>query len=102
MNYIWKLKNKETGNFYPEFSYPTRAAARKAAKGRRFGGKYTPTKFFLTMGRSTMAAAPTQKWKTETVKIQATRYVPAGNKIYLKASRTLGKPLHKATPVHKA
>lgn len=38
----WVLKNKETGKFYPNFTYPTRSAARKAAKGQRFKGQYTP------------------------------------------------------------
>lgn len=41
-NKVWALRNKETGTLYPEFTYKSREAARKAAKGRRFKGQYTP------------------------------------------------------------
>jgi hypothetical protein len=44
----WVLKNKETGKVFPTFSYPSRSAARKAAKGQRFKGQYMPVKLTVT------------------------------------------------------
>jgi len=38
----WALRNKVTGQIYPNFTYKTRASARKAAKAARFGGMFTP------------------------------------------------------------
>lgn len=43
-SHIWALRHKTTGAIFPTFTYKNREAARKAAKGRRFGGKYTPVK----------------------------------------------------------
>ena len=40
----WVLKNRETGKVYSNWTYPSRQAARKAAKGRRFKGLYVPVK----------------------------------------------------------
>src|ERR1700676_3087618 len=40
----WVLKNKETGKVYSNWTYPSRNAARKAAKGKRFKGMYTATR----------------------------------------------------------
>ncbi len=41
---LWGLRNKFTGEMYPNFTYKTRQAARKASKSPRFGGKYTAVK----------------------------------------------------------
>lgn len=40
----WVLTNKETGKVYSNWTYPSRNAARKAAKGKRFKGMYTATR----------------------------------------------------------
>ena len=88
--YIWKLKNKETGNYFPTFTYKTRSAARKAAKGRRFKGQYTPVK--VTPVQATINEI--ERNTTSTMKQNV-------NKTMKLTKRSLGTPVHKAKPVHK-
>lgn len=59
----WVLKNKETGKVYSNWSYPSRTAARKAAKGRRFKGAYTPFKAGVAKGVSTAVDIDPKKLK---------------------------------------
>jgi hypothetical protein len=68
----WALKSRVTGRVYPSFSYPTRSAARKASKGRRFKGEYFPVKMdttvdIIVMTKPATATTPKYTYKGEYV-----------------------------------
>jgi hypothetical protein len=59
-NYVWKLKNKTTGELYPTYSYKTRSSARKAIKapsGRL--RNYYPVKVFADAPKKAKAFSDT-------------------------------------------
>lgn len=51
----WTLKHKTTGEYLTDmYTYPTREAARKAAKGRRFEGLFTAVRVPSTKTKKTV------------------------------------------------
>lgn len=63
----WGLKNKVTGEMYPNFTYKSRQSARKAAKSPRFGGMFTAVKIKVKKSTSyTLTPTTTTKGGTVT------------------------------------
>ncbi len=97
----WALQNKETGDLYSNWTYPTRDAARKAAKGRRFKGTYKVVKLG-DGGIDPKKLKKPKKVVPKTIKGKTMNKAPKHNvkftetKTSRTVSRNLGVPFHKA------
>ncbi len=74
LNCKWALKDKTTGLIYPTFTYTSRSSARKASKGRRFKGNYTPVKVPTTFQAAKPVAMFSKAHKTAEFKMMGNSF----------------------------